>query len=60
LEKLGNIVQERIVWLDGGLFMEEGNHVQLTSAEITALWTSYINDTAIACQFKYFLTIVED
>lgn len=40
--------------------MEEGNHVQLTSAEITALWASYINDTAIACHFKYFLTIVED
>ncbi len=40
--------------------MEEGNHVHLTSAEITAIWTSYINDTAISCHFKYFLTMVED
>ncbi|WHY69492.1 DUF3231 family protein [Neobacillus sp. SuZ13] len=40
--------------------MEADSYEQLTSTEITALWTSYINDTAIACQFKYFLTIVED
>ncbi|MBS4213965.1 MULTISPECIES: DUF3231 family protein [Neobacillus] len=40
--------------------MEIGNQVRLTSAEITSLWASYINDTAISCKFKYFLSIVED
>jgi hypothetical protein len=60
VRKIGNIVQEGNVWLNGGLFMEKGNQVKLTSAEVQALWTSYINDSAIACQFKYFLTIVED
>ncbi|MBT2738205.1 DUF3231 family protein [Bacillus sp. ISL-7] len=40
--------------------MDKGNHVRLTSAEITSLWASYINDTAISSKFKYFLAKVED
>lgn len=40
--------------------MEIGNQVRLTSAEITSLWASYINDTAISCKFKFFLTNIED
>ncbi|MFJ5717918.1 DUF3231 family protein [Neobacillus sp. NPDC093127] len=40
--------------------MEKVKQVQLTSAEITALWASYINDSAIACKIKYFLSKVED
>ncbi|MFZ7946937.1 DUF3231 family protein [Neobacillus sp. 19] len=40
--------------------MEKGNQVKLTSAEITALWTSYINDSAISCKLTYFLAKVED
>lgn len=40
--------------------MTEEKQVRLTSAEITNLWVSYINDSAILCKFKYFLTKVED
>lgn len=40
--------------------MEFGNQVGLTSAEITSLWASYINDSAISCKFKFFLSKVED
>lgn len=34
--------------------------IRLTSAEITSLWTSYMNDSAIKCTFMYFLSKVED
>ncbi|WP_423800862.1 DUF3231 family protein [Neobacillus sp. SAB-20_R2A] len=40
--------------------MEIGNQVRLTSVEITSLWASYINDSAISCKFKFFLTNIED
>ncbi|MBT2757906.1 DUF3231 family protein [Mesobacillus foraminis] len=40
--------------------MEKGNQVRLTSAEITALWAAYVNDSAILCKFQYFLSNVED
>jgi hypothetical protein len=40
--------------------MAKEKHVRLTSAEITSLWVSYINDCAISCKFNYFLTKVED
>ncbi|OIK12124.1 hypothetical protein BIV60_16740 [Bacillus sp. MUM 116] len=40
--------------------MEKGSQVRLTSAEITSLWAAYINDSAIACKFKYFLNKMED
>ena len=32
----------------------EGKTIKLTSAEITNLWTSYMNDKAAICQLKYF------
>lgn len=34
--------------------------MRLTSAEMTSLWTAYINDSAIACKFRYFFSKVED
>ncbi len=40
--------------------MGEGKNIQLTSAEITQLWTAYMNDTALMCNFEYFLAKVED
>ncbi|WP_040203356.1 DUF3231 family protein [Neobacillus jeddahensis] len=40
--------------------MAAENRVGLTSAEITALWTSYINDSAISCKLKYFINIEKD
>ncbi|ALX49811.1 DUF3231 family protein [Lentibacillus amyloliquefaciens] len=40
--------------------MEPKKNVKLTSAEITHLWTAYMNDTALICQLKYFLAKVED
>lgn len=39
---------------------QELNQVQLTSAEITQLWVSYMNDSSLICQFPYFLVKVED
>ncbi|WP_164669800.1 DUF3231 family protein [Virgibacillus doumboii] len=40
--------------------MADGNQVKLTSAEITQLWTAYMNDAALICQLQYFLAKVED
>lgn len=40
--------------------MEPDKKVKLTSAEITQLWTAYMNDTALICQLNYFLAKVED
>ncbi|MEK5523970.1 DUF3231 family protein [Heyndrickxia sp. FSL W8-0423] len=40
--------------------MEKDYQVRLTSTEITALWGSYINDSAISCKLEYFLSKVED
>ncbi|WP_066394193.1 DUF3231 family protein [Neobacillus mesonae] len=40
--------------------METGKQVRLTAAEITSLWASYMNDSAISCKLKYFLSKVED
>ncbi|MFD2924000.1 DUF3231 family protein [Halobacillus naozhouensis] len=40
--------------------MEEGKNIRLTSAEITQIWTAYMNDTALVCHFKYFISKVED
>ncbi|WP_367576324.1 DUF3231 family protein [Shouchella shacheensis] len=40
--------------------MEPEKNVRLTSAEITQLWTAYMNDTALICQLNYFLAKVED
>ncbi|WP_085520945.1 DUF3231 family protein [Tuberibacillus sp. Marseille-P3662] len=40
--------------------MEPEKNVKLTSVEITELWTAYMNDTALTCQFQQFLAKVED
>lgn len=40
--------------------MEKEYQVKLTSTEITAIWGSYINDSAILCNLEYFLSKVED
>ncbi|MCM3571400.1 DUF3231 family protein [Neobacillus mesonae] len=40
--------------------MEKDKQVSLTSSEITSLWAAYINDSAISCKFKYFISKVED
>ncbi|ASN06183.1 hypothetical protein CFK40_14710 [Virgibacillus necropolis] len=38
----------------------ERDHVKLTSAEITQLWTAYINDSVLICKFQYFSAKVKD
>lgn len=40
--------------------MEEKKQVRLTSAEITQLWSQYLNDSASQCILLYFLEKVED
>ncbi|WP_299094222.1 DUF3231 family protein [uncultured Metabacillus sp.] len=39
---------------------EQGKQVKLTSTEITSLWTTYMNDSGLICQFQFFLAKVED
>jgi Protein of unknown function (DUF3231) len=40
--------------------MQTGHNVRLTSAELSQLWLSYINDSMSICVLKYFLEKVED
>lgn len=40
--------------------MEDGKQIRLTSAEISQLWSTYINDSASMCMLTYFLEKVED
>ncbi|MFD2924154.1 DUF3231 family protein [Halobacillus naozhouensis] len=40
--------------------METNAHVELTSAEISNLWTSYVQGTMMICGLRYFLAKVED
>ncbi len=40
--------------------MANESAVQLTSAELSQIWTSYLNDTASICILKYFLKTCED
>ncbi|MFD2759672.1 DUF3231 family protein [Lentibacillus juripiscarius] len=40
--------------------MDTEQNIKLTSAELSQLWTSYINDTASICMIKHFLATVED
>lgn len=43
------------------LSMENDTHQEeLTAAEISALWTSYLNDTMMDCGLRHFLTNVAD
>ncbi|RPF50057.1 DUF3231 family protein [Aquisalibacillus elongatus] len=36
------------------------NDIKLTSAEITNLWSAYMNDSSSICHLKYYLNKVED
>lgn len=40
--------------------MEDKLKIRLTSAEMAALWTQYLNDTAVTCLLTHFLERVED
>jgi len=40
--------------------MEAKTDIRLTSAEIGALWTTYMNDTLAVCSLKYFIEKVKD
>lgn len=40
--------------------MENNDNIELTSAEISSLWTAYQVETASRCGIKYFLVHVED
>lgn len=40
--------------------METKLQIKLTSTELAALWTTYINDTMAKCVLSYFLHTVED
>lgn len=40
--------------------MEDKTNVQLTAAEVSTIWTQYINDTLAVCVNTYFLEKVED
>jgi hypothetical protein len=40
--------------------MEDKSKIRLTSAEISLLWTQYINDSASVCMMTHFLEKVED
>ncbi|WP_261132985.1 DUF3231 family protein [Bacillus sp. Marseille-Q3570] len=40
--------------------MEINKKIRLTSAELSQLWTAYMNDTFSVCVLKYFLNHVED
>ncbi|MCM3569390.1 DUF3231 family protein [Neobacillus mesonae] len=40
--------------------MEDKTKIRLTAAEISTLWTQYLNDTLAVCMNRYFLEKVED
>lgn len=40
--------------------MEDKNKLRLTAAEMSTLWTQYINDTLAVCVSTHFLEKVED
>lgn len=40
--------------------MEDKTNIRLTAAEMSSLWTQYINDTASICVLSYFIKTVED
>ncbi|WP_096200435.1 DUF3231 family protein [Bacillus sp. FJAT-45350] len=40
--------------------MEDKSSIRLTAAEMSTLWTQYINDTLATCMNTYFLEKVED
>jgi len=60
--KFGHAISNNIRALSKGrvVGMEEKTNIRLTAAEMSGLWTEYINDTLGLCVNKYFLEKVED
>jgi hypothetical protein len=44
----------------GGLIMENGKQIRITSMEIAQLWSQYLNDSGSICILTYFLEKAED
>ncbi|MDQ0229118.1 hypothetical protein J2S19_000368 [Metabacillus malikii] len=42
------------------LTLQQAQNVKLTSAEIAALWTQYVNETASICFHKHMMEHIED
>ncbi|MBT2680915.1 DUF3231 family protein [Bacillus sp. ISL-35] len=40
--------------------MEDKTRIDLTAAEMSSLWTQYLNDTVSVCVLSYFLNNIED
>jgi hypothetical protein len=40
--------------------VQDGKHFNLTSAEISQLWGTYMGDSSQVCILSYFLNVVED
>lgn len=38
----------------------DNNSIKLTAPEISGLWTTYIQNTAIICFLKHFLSYLQD
>lgn len=38
----------------------DSHSIKLTTSEISGLWTTYIQNSAVICVFKYFLTYIQD
>lgn len=46
--------------IGGGIHMQSENNISLTSAEISQLWSAYMNDSLSICVLKYFIEKAED
>jgi hypothetical protein len=44
----------------GVKIMKTAHHIRLTSAELSNLWNTYMNDSMTICVLKYFLKTVKD
>jgi hypothetical protein len=40
--------------------MKTAHNIRITSAELSNLWTTYMNDSLAKCVLSYFLKKVED
>ena len=40
--------------------MEDKTKIRLTAAEMSSLWTQYINDSVSVCVLSYFMNTVDD
>lgn len=46
--------------MEGWKLTEKEAVIKLTSAEISSLWATYINDCMVSCVMTHFLDTVED